>query len=164
LLAILAWQAAVVTLSSPTYSKITRGDLAIGLLEVPYCGSDIANLDDICQEFFSRFPARLEAHEAQDRLTLSKYFPRSLKFPGTVHAEATLMGLLTYFSDSSKRVAYETVPLGDHLVAALEQLLQPVSFMTSFAGIDTYYVIVRQLLRRPSQWEKSVVGVVTVFT
>ncbi|KAG1873600.1 hypothetical protein DFJ58DRAFT_759202 [Suillus subalutaceus] len=124
---IVAWHAAIASLTTPTYSKIIRSELSLSLLEIPHASFDIANLDDIYEA--SPFNALFLSKSSIAFKDLTKSILKrnlSQTFSGTVHAEATLMGLLTYFSSSSSRVAFE-MPLRDDHVAALDKLLEPAT-------------------------------------
>ncbi|KAG1892017.1 hypothetical protein F4604DRAFT_1640851 [Suillus subluteus] len=126
---IAAWHAAIASLTTPTYSKIIRSELSLSLLEIPHASFDIANLDDIYEA--SSFNALFLSQSSIAFKDLTKSILKrhlSQTFSGTVHAEATLMGLLTYFSSSSSRVAFE-MPLRDDHVAALDKLLEPASII-----------------------------------
>lgn len=121
---IVAWHAATASLLTPTYSKIIRGGLSLSLLEIPRASSDIANFDDICGAYFTGSSKSVVAYKDLAQSILKPHLPQT--FPGTVHAEATLMGLLAYFSSSSSRVAFE-MPLRDDHVATLDKLLEPAT-------------------------------------
>lgn len=122
---IVAWHAATASLLTSTYSKIIRNRLSLSLLEIPHANSDIANFDDICEAYFNAASSKSAvAYKDLAKSILKPHLPQT--FPGTVHAEATLMGLLAYFSSSSSRVAFE-MPLRDDHVAALDKLLEPAT-------------------------------------
>ncbi|KAG1736312.1 hypothetical protein EDB19DRAFT_1829943 [Suillus lakei] len=131
---IVASHAAIASLLTPICSKIIRGELSLGLLEIPHTSFDIAHLDDICEAYFTALSKPSEPVAYKDRAK-SILEPHLLQtFPGTVHAEATLMVLLTYFSASSRRVAFE-MPLRDDHVAALDKLLESASLMFAWPEI-----------------------------
>ncbi|KAG0698002.1 hypothetical protein DFH29DRAFT_123786 [Suillus ampliporus] len=48
---ILAWHAALESLSSSKYSKITGGELALGFLVIPDASFDIVNSDGVCEAY-----------------------------------------------------------------------------------------------------------------
>lgn len=122
---IIAWNTALASLSTPIYSKIIRSELSLSLLEIPHASSDIANLDDTCEAYFNSFSSKASfVSKDLAKSILKPHLPQT--FSGVVHAETTLMGLLTYFSPPSSRVAFE-MPLRDDHVAALEKLLEPAT-------------------------------------
>jgi len=124
---IVAWNSAISTLMKPTYCEIARNELSISLLEIPQANFDIANLDDIYKTCINTpSPKPSIVYKDLARSILQRHLPQT--FPGTVHAEATLMGLLTYFTPSSSRAAFE-MPLQDDHVAALDKLLEPASLI-----------------------------------
>jgi len=114
--AILSWSAALDSLASPKHLSIINGKLDIGLVEVPHPGRGIARIEDIIDEFFERFPLRSveESRRTQDTANLKRGWNWKHEFIGTTHAEASLMGLLAYFSepDPLRRVNYGNA-LGD---------------------------------------------------
>ncbi|KAG1889553.1 hypothetical protein F4604DRAFT_1569243 [Suillus subluteus] len=120
--AIVAWHMAVETLCSSRNSQVAHGKLVLGLLDVPHCGFEIASLDDIYEEYFKRYASNSEAHQAAVKSFMDTYLPQS--FPGTIHAEATLMGLLSHFSASNH---VHDIPLPNDHVMALGNLLEPAT-------------------------------------
>ncbi|KAG2042032.1 hypothetical protein BDR03DRAFT_978763 [Suillus americanus] len=117
----------VASLTTPTYSKIIRSELSLSLLEIPHASFDITDLDDIYEASFKALSLKPTiTYKDVTKSILKRHLPQT--FSGTVHAEATLMGLLTYFSSSSSRVAFE-MPLRDDHVAALDKLLEPASLI-----------------------------------
>lgn len=130
--AIVAWHTAVGTLCSPENSQFTRGKLTLGLLDVPHCGFEIATLDDIYEEYFKRYESDSEAHKAVVKSFMKTYLPQA--FPGTIHAEATLMSLVSYFSASNRYHAAHDIPLPDDHVMALRNLLEPASLCSTFSS------------------------------
>lgn len=122
---IIAWNTAIASLTTPIYSKIIRSELSLSLLEVPHASSDIANLDETCDAYFNSFSSKASFISKDQVISILKpCLPQT--FPGAVHAEATLMGLLMYFSSSSSRVAFQ-MPLRDDHVVVLEKLLEPAT-------------------------------------
>ncbi|KAG1763187.1 hypothetical protein EDD22DRAFT_846599 [Suillus occidentalis] len=119
------------SLLTPTYSKIIRSRLSFSLLEIPHASSDIANFDDICEAYLNA--ASSKPVVAYKDLTKSILKPHPQTFTGTVHAETLLMGLLTYFSSSSNRVAFEMPPRDDHVVVP-DKLLEP-AITENVAGV-----------------------------
>jgi hypothetical protein len=108
-------------------AEVVSYGLSLSLLEIPHASSDIANFDDICEAYFNTTSSKSAvAYKDLAKSILKPHLPQT--FTGTVHAEATLMGLLTYFSSSSNRVASE-IPLRDDHVAALDKLLEPASLI-----------------------------------
>jgi hypothetical protein len=128
--AVLAWTAALDSLTSRKHLSIISGKLDIGLVHVPRASRDIAGIEVITDEFFTRFPHRSveESGRVQDTADLHMYWKP--EYTGTTHAEATLMGLLTYFSESnpSSRADYWNALQRDSKVAQrMEVLIGPVS-------------------------------------
>jgi hypothetical protein len=78
--------------------------LDIDLVQVPRASHDIAGIEVITDEFVTQFPHRsVEASgTVRDTAHLQRYWKPEY---GTTHAEATLVGLLTYF-DSIPPVAW----------------------------------------------------------
>ncbi|KAG1789257.1 uncharacterized protein HD556DRAFT_1529546 [Suillus plorans] len=129
--AIVAWHTAIGTLCSPENSQFTRGKLTFGLLDVPHCGFEIATLDDIYEEYFKRYDSDSEAHKAVVKSFMKTYLPQA--FPGTIHAESTLMSLVSYFSASNRYHAAHDIPLPDGHVMALRNLLEPATINGAIA-------------------------------
>ncbi|KAG1805175.1 uncharacterized protein BJ212DRAFT_1469153 [Suillus subaureus] len=124
---IVAWHAAISIAYDADIFQITRSELSLSLLEIPHASFDIANLDDIYEAYFNVISLKPSiAYEDLTKPILKRHLPQT--FSGTVHAEATLMSLLTYFSSSSSRVAFD-MPLRDDHVAALDKLLEPASLI-----------------------------------
>ncbi|KAG2361744.1 hypothetical protein BDR07DRAFT_1408784, partial [Suillus spraguei] len=87
---VLASRAAVTELSLPSHRRILQSN---------FCNQfDITTLEEVCNAYFKRFPDR-SSNRDQDKHTIAANLPQS--FSGTIHAEAVLMGFLTYFSESS---------------------------------------------------------------
>jgi hypothetical protein len=128
--AMLAWTAALNSLTSRKHLSIISGKLDIGLVHVPRASRDIAGIEVITDEFFTRFPHRSveESGRVRDTTYLQMYWKP--QYIGTTHVEATLMGLLTYFSEPnpSSRVDYWNALQRDSKVAQrMEVLIGPVS-------------------------------------
>jgi hypothetical protein len=97
--AILAWSAALHSFASDEHLSIINGELDISLLQVPHdWQDDVAGIDVITYEFFRRFPVD-ESTRVRDTAVLKCAWNLEPEFTGTMHAEATLMGLLIYFSE-----------------------------------------------------------------
>jgi hypothetical protein len=129
---VLAWSA---TLRSLTYdghlSIIINGEPDIGLLQVPHDGQDdTAGIDVITGEFIRRFPVD-DSTKLQDTTRLECAWNLRPEFTGTVHAEATLMSLLTYFSEPnpSNRVDHWNALQDSTTAERIELLIGPVSLI-----------------------------------
>ena len=129
--AMLSWSAALDSLTSHKNVSIINGKLDIGLVQVPHPGHGIARIEDIIDEFFKRFPLRSveESRRTRDTAKLKKGWNSKHRFIGTTHAEASLMGLLTYFSelDPSRRVDYGNALEDPKIAQRMEVLIEPVS-------------------------------------
>jgi len=126
----LAWTAALDSLTSRKHLSIISGKLDIGLVHVPRASRDIAGIEVITDEFFARFPHR--SVEESGRVQDTTYLQTCWKpeYTGTTHAEATLMGLLTYFSEPnpSSCVDYWNALQRDSKVAQrMEVLIGPTA-------------------------------------
>ncbi|KAJ8583012.1 hypothetical protein M405DRAFT_829631, partial [Rhizopogon salebrosus TDB-379] len=126
--AMLAWTAALNSLTSRKHLSIISGKLDIGLVHVPRASRDIAGIEVITDEFFTRFPHRSveESGRVRDTTYLQMYWKP--EYSGTTHVEATLMGLLAYFSEPnpSSRVDYWNALQRDSKVAQrMEVLIGP---------------------------------------
>jgi len=77
-------------------------------------------LPEISDEFFVRFPQMMESHKDVVE-TLADH--GSDTFPGCVHAEAILMGLLNYCSHYS---AHASQGVGVQNLWIMQQVVQPV--------------------------------------
>jgi hypothetical protein len=129
--AMLAWSTALHSLASGKHLFIINGELDIGLLQVPHDGQDdIAGIDVITYEFFRRFPVN-ESIRVQDMAMLKWGWDLGPEFTGTMHAEATLMGLLTYFSEPnpSSRVDHWDALRDSTIAERMEVLIGPVSLI-----------------------------------
>ena len=127
--AMLSWSAALDSLTSSKNLSIINGKLDIGLVQVPHPGHGIARIEDIIDEFFKRFPLRSVEESCRTRDTANLKRGWNSKFIGTMHAEASLMGLLTYFSepDSLRRVDYGNALEDPKIAQRMEVLIGPVS-------------------------------------
>jgi hypothetical protein len=129
--AMLAWSAALRSLTYDEHLSIINGELDIGLLQVPHDGrDDTAGIDVITNEFVRRFPID-DSTKFQDTARLECAWNLRPEFTGTVHAEATLMGLLTYFSEPnpSSRVDYWNALQDSTIAEHMEVLVGPVSLI-----------------------------------
>jgi hypothetical protein len=127
--AILAWSTALHSLASGEHLSIINGELDIGLLQFPHDGQDdIAGIDVITYEFFRRSPVN-ESIRIQDTAMLKWGWNLGPEFTGTMHAEAMLMGLLTYFSEPnpSSRVDHWDALRDSTIAERMEVLIGPVS-------------------------------------
>jgi hypothetical protein len=127
----LSWSAALDSLTSHKHFSIINGKLDIGLVQVPHAGRGIARIEDITDEFFKRFPLRSvdESGRTQDTANLKRGWSSKHEFIGTTHAEASLMDLLTYFSEPepSTRVDYWNALKDPKFARRMEVLIGPVS-------------------------------------
>jgi hypothetical protein len=128
--AMLAWSAALDSLTSDKHLSIIKGKLEIGLVRVPHPGRDTAGIEIITDTFFKRFPRRCaqESGRVKDTAILHKHWK---PFTGTTHAEATLMGLLNYFSEPnpSSRVDYLNALQDSTTAKRMEDLIGLVSLI-----------------------------------
>ncbi|KAJ8584185.1 hypothetical protein M405DRAFT_936769 [Rhizopogon salebrosus TDB-379] len=125
--AILAWSTALHSLASGEHLSIINGELDIGLLQFPHDGQDdISGINVITYEFFRRFPVN-ESIRIQDTAMLKWGWNLGPEFTGTMHAEAMLMGLLTYFSepDPSSRVDHWDALRDSKIAERMEDLIGP---------------------------------------
>jgi len=121
---IVAWHAAIHNLCNHR-SKFREfaQNLTVGFVEIQKSDNLNTPREEICQEFFRRNPSlSAECRIATQEQLLQHY--RS-KFTGTVHAEATLMGLLNYFSLENQPVKYNISITNESL---LWQITKPVRF------------------------------------
>ncbi|KIK74708.1 hypothetical protein PAXRUDRAFT_835912 [Paxillus rubicundulus Ve08.2h10] len=118
--AVVAWHAALDKLCVMPFIKQVVEDLVIGVVEVPPCNTTILPREAISREHHRRFSGEAEDDTAIEGV-LARYYPS--EFTGTIHAEATLMGLLAYAHDN-QRCNY-----GGEIqnVALLEQILAPAN-------------------------------------
>jgi hypothetical protein len=127
----LSWSAALDSLTSPKHLSIINGKLDIGLVQVPHPGHGIARIEDITDEFFKRFPLRSldESGRAQDTANLKRGWNSKHKLIGTTHAEASLMGFLTYFSEPNplRRIDYWNALQDPKIAQRMEVLIGLVS-------------------------------------
>lgn len=93
--AIVAWHAAATGLLQKKLRLVAK-TLRVGLVEVTQSNSNLMTDDEVIQEFFRRRPAASpEARTCIENIIRENH---RKTFTGATHAEATLMGLLTYFS------------------------------------------------------------------
>ena len=153
--AMLAWTTALDSLASPKHLSIINGKLDIGLVQVPHAGHDIARIEDIIDEFFKRFPLRSvdESIRTQDTTNLKRGWNSKHIFIGTTHAEASLMGLLAYFSERepSRRVDYANALKDRKIARRMEDLIGPVSPVMILSRSYHQYLLVCVRLRRPAR-------------
>jgi hypothetical protein len=126
---IVAWQAAASSLVLKKESRQFTQSLVVGLVEVAPTilgseeGPDLMTSEEVIDEFLSRYPA-----EARDSIEdIIKNNHTKAKFTGTTHAEATLMGLLTYFSPGSCFVNHGP-PINEDSFEILRRLVGPVCY------------------------------------
>ena len=117
---VIAWHEAVDTLCN---NKTTPGllkNIVIDVIEVPRFLSSATTLPEICGEFFVRFPRMMEHYEHAVKALTNH---GSDAFPGCVHAEATLMGILNYYGHYS---AHASQDAGIQNPRTMQQVAQPV--------------------------------------
>ena len=120
--AIVAWHAAAASLLDKKHRRVAQ-TLRVGLVEVAPSQPDLMTNDEVIQEFFRRRPASSpEARISIENIIRENH---TKKFAGTTHAEATLMGLLTYFSPGSPSVNHGD-RIEDVSLRLLKEFIQPV--------------------------------------
>ncbi|KAJ8587978.1 hypothetical protein M405DRAFT_277292 [Rhizopogon salebrosus TDB-379] len=135
--AILAWSTALHSLASDKHLSIINGELDIGLLQFPHDGQDdIVGIDAITYELFRRFPVD-ESTTVQDTAALKCAWNLEPEFTGTIHAEATLMGLLTYFSEPnpSSRVDHWNALQDSTIAERMKALIGPAATANKAIGV-----------------------------
>ena len=159
--AIVAWHAAAKSLLDKNRQRVAP-TLRVGLVEVTQSQPDLMTAEEVIEEFFRRRPAS----SSEARISIENIIRENLtkkKFTGTTHAEATLMGLLTYFSPGSPSVNYGD-QIEDVSLRLLKELIEPVCCLfLSFLPLHTSNKILghRWYLRKPSLLVGSAVGAVT---
>jgi len=123
---VVAWHAAVDTLCNHKTTPRLLENIVVGVIEVSRSLSSVMTLSD---EFFVRFPQKVKSHEDVVE-TLADHC--SDTFPGCVHAEATLMGLLNY---CSHYLAHASQDVEIQNPEMMRQFVQPVcSFLLSVSS------------------------------
>jgi hypothetical protein len=80
--------------------------------------------EDVIHKFLSRYPASSpEARDSIEDIIRNNHI--KAKFTGTIHAEATLMGLLTYFSPGSGSINHG-LEINSNNLQILSSLVGPV--------------------------------------
>jgi len=126
---VVAWHAAVDTLCNHKTTPRLLKNIVVGVIEVPRFLSSVMTLPEISDEFFVRFPQKVKSHEDVVE-TLADHC--SDTFPGCVHAEATLMGLLNY---CSHYLAHASQDVEIQNPEMMRQFVQPVcSFLLSVSS------------------------------
>jgi hypothetical protein len=121
--AIVAWHAAATSLLDKKYRRVAQ-TLRVGLVEVAPSQPDLMTYGEVIEEFFRRRPASSsEARISVENIIRENHTKK--KFTGTTHAEATLMGLLTYFSPGSPSVNHGD-QIEDLSLRVLKELIEPV--------------------------------------
>ena len=128
---IAAWHAASASLLLNKKSRQFTRSLVVGLVEVAPTklgpeGPDLMTNEEFIDEFFTRYSA--SSPEDRDSIENTIRYYIKAKFTGSVHAEATLMGLLTYFSPGSRSVNYGP-PIKEDNLGFLRRLVGPVCFI-----------------------------------
>ena len=127
--AIVAWHAAANSLLSKKYRRIAQ-TLRVGLVEVAPSQPDLMTDEEVIQEFFRRRPASSPEARISIENIIRENYPKK-KFTGTTHAEATLMGLLTYFSPGSPSVNHGA-QIEDVSLRLLKEFIEPVCCLLLF--------------------------------
>ena len=121
--AIVAWHAAAASLLDKKYRRIAQ-TLRVGLVEVAPSQPNLMTDEEVIQEFFRRRPASSPEARISIENIIRENYPKK-KFTSTTHAEATLMGLLTYFSPGSPSVNYGD-QIEDVSLRLLKEFIEPV--------------------------------------
>lgn len=119
--AIVAWHAAAKSLLDRK-SRLVAQTFAVGLVQVAPTNPDLLTNEEVIQEFFRRYPTSSPEVTIKDIIRQNH---TQAKFTGTTHAEATLMGLLTYFSPGSPFVN-NGVQVKEDDLRFLKKLVEPV--------------------------------------
>ena len=121
--AIVAWHAAA---KSPLDKnrRCVAPTLRVGLVEVAQSQPDLMTAEEVIEEFFRRRPASSSEARISIENIIRENHTRK-KFTGTTHAEATLMGLLTYFSPGSPSVNHGD-QIEDVSLRLLKEFIEPV--------------------------------------
>ncbi|KIJ93904.1 hypothetical protein K443DRAFT_12519 [Laccaria amethystina LaAM-08-1] len=122
--AIVAWHAAAKSLLDKKCRRVAQ-TLRVGLVEVASSQPDLMTYGEVIEEFFRRRPASSsEARISVENIIRENHTKK--KFTGTTHAEATLMGLLTYFSPGSPSVNHGD-QIEDLSLRVLKELIEPAT-------------------------------------
>ncbi|KIJ13056.1 hypothetical protein PAXINDRAFT_156651 [Paxillus involutus ATCC 200175] len=116
---VVAWHAALNKLCAMPFIKQVVEGLVIGVVEAPPCNATILPREVISREYHRRFSVEDEDATAIEGV-LERYYPS--EFTGTIHAEATLVGLLAYAHGQRWNYGGEIQD-----VASLEQILAPAN-------------------------------------
>ncbi|EDR06078.1 uncharacterized protein LACBIDRAFT_294726 [Laccaria bicolor S238N-H82] len=128
--AIVAWHAAAQSLLDKNRRQIAP-TLRVGLVEVTPRHPDLMTVEDFVKEFFLKRPASSsEARTSIENIIRKNYTMAT--FTGTTHAEATLMGLLKYFSPGSPSVNYGN-QIEDATLRLLKEFIEPATFEKAIA-------------------------------
>ena len=124
--AIVAWHAAAIVLLDGRFQHVTQ-NLVVGLVEVTSNELKPLTDEEVIQEYFRQYPKS----SPEDRRFIENSIRenhKEAKFIGTTHAEATLMGLLEYFSPGSAFVHQDVQIEGDDF---LNHLIETVCLFFS---------------------------------
>ncbi|CAA7263678.1 unnamed protein product [Cyclocybe aegerita] len=121
---IAAWQAAIEILLQPKYRAVLAS-ISVGLVEVSGRETGLMNRDEFAAAFLARATATSD-DEVEIRGILTSFTPT--QFGGTIHAEASLMGLLAYFSHPDTTTGKY---IDDMDADALKTLFEPVLAMAT---------------------------------
>ena len=102
---IVAWHAAATSLVRNRKSRFPQS--LVGLVEVTptKMGPDLMTVDEVTEEFFFRYPALSESPEARNFFeSITGNYLIKTEFSDTTHAEAVLIGFVSYFSPGSHSV------------------------------------------------------------
>jgi hypothetical protein len=129
--AITAWHAAIISLLNKKYQRVAHWQsLRVGLVEVtPSKSDDLMTDEEVIKEFFRRQPQAASSPEARTSIEIIIRENNPKKFTGTTHAEATLMGLLTYLSPGSSSVNYDDDQIEEASLRFLKELIEPVCYL-----------------------------------
>jgi len=133
---VVAWHAAIYALCSNEALPGLLKNIEIGLIEVPSSPPEILTQGEISAEFFRRFPVMVPVRQEVDEILKSRYSDNRRRFDnnsnvffGCVHAEATLMGLLNYYSRYSAHAGQD---VGIENPQGMQRIVEPVCFFHLF--------------------------------
>ena len=104
-------------------SRLVTQTLVVGLGQVAPTNPDLMTSEEVIQEFFHRYPT--SSPEVRTIGDIIRENHAQAKFTSTTHVEATLMGLLTYFSPGS-RFVNNGVLVKENNLRFLKELVEPV--------------------------------------
>ncbi|CAA7263640.1 unnamed protein product [Cyclocybe aegerita] len=119
---VVSWHTAIFTLLQEPRTKVLATSVTVGLIEVYPQTKEVTPLAELEREYHRRFPLANDQERSNMMSVLEKHYKPA--FTGSIHAEATLMGLLNYYSQNA------TVPLPRDVVDApdlLRELFVPTT-------------------------------------